>query len=120
MTSWENPVPVAAFLSSSDLENYSQRDPQDTPLIDDARSRTYDAVCFPLTTAKWTQRWRGMCTISSDPDGERAEGSELRAEIWRANPVFELGEVTMTRLGMSPSNERCVASADGSQWVRGC
>ena len=70
------------------------------PLIDDARSRTYDAVCIPLTTAKWMERWRGMCVISSEPD-ERPEGSELRAETWRANPVFQLGEVTMTRLGMS-------------------
>ena len=43
-----------------------------------------------------------MCVISSEPD-ERPEGPELRAETWRANPVFQLGEVTMTRLGMSHS-----------------
>lgn len=102
MTSWENPVPVAAFFSSSDLENGSPPDSQVRPLIEDARSRTYDAVCIPLTTAKWMERWRGMCVMSSEPD-ERPEGSEVRAESWRANPVFELGEVTMTRLGMSPS-----------------
>jgi hypothetical protein len=100
MTSWENPVPVAAFFSSTDLENRSPRDSQVPPLIDDARSRSYDAVCIPLTTAKWMERWRGMCVISSEPD-ERPEGSELRAETWRANPVFQLGEVTMTCLGMS-------------------
>ncbi len=100
MTSWENPVPVATFLSSSDLETRSQRGSQDTSLINDARSRTYDAVCIPLTTAKWMERWRGMCVISSERD-ERAERSELRAETWRANPVFELGEVSITRLGMS-------------------
>ncbi|KAH9986239.1 PRMT5 arginine-N-methyltransferase-domain-containing protein [Russula vinacea] len=100
MTSWESPVPIAAFLSSSDLETHSLRDSRDTSFIDDARSRTYDAVCIPLTTPKWMKRWRGMCTMSSEPDGEarRAEGSELRAETWRANPAFELGEVTMTRL----------------------
>lgn len=97
MTSWENPVPVAVFFSSSDLENRSPRDSQVHPLIDDAISRTYDAVCVPLTTAKWMERWRGMCVISSEPD-ERPEGSELRAETWRANPAFQLGEVTMTRL----------------------
>jgi protein arginine N-methyltransferase 5 len=101
MTSWENPVPVAAFFSSSDLENSSPRDSQVPPLIVNARSRTYDAVCIPLTTAKWMERWRGMCVISSEPD-ERPEGSDHRAETWRANPVFQLGEVTMTRLGMSP------------------
>jgi len=41
-----------------------------------------------------------MCVISSerDRDSERGEGSEFRAETWRAHPVFELGEVTMTRL----------------------
>jgi len=99
MTSWENPVPVAAFFSPSDLENRSLRDSQVPPLINDARSRTYDAVCIPLTTAKWMERWRGMCVISSEPD-ERPEGSELRAETWRENPGFQLGEVTMTRLGM--------------------
>ena len=103
MTSWESPVPIAAFFSSSDLETHSLRDSRDTSFIDDARSRTYDAVCIPLTTPKWMKRWRGMCTMSSEPDGEarRAEGSELRAETWRANPAFELGEVTMTRLGGS-------------------
>ena len=40
-----------------------------------------------------------MCVISSEPGAERREGSELRAETWRAHPSFELGEVTMTRLG---------------------
>lgn len=103
MTSWENPVPVAVFLSSTDLETRSLSDSRNTPLIDDARSRTYDAVCTQLTTAKWTERWRSMCVISSDPGGERVEGSERRAETWRAHPVFELGEVTMTHLGKFPS-----------------
>jgi len=41
-----------------------------------------------------------MCVVSSVPD-VRPEGSDLRAETWRENPVFELGEVTITRLGMS-------------------
>ena len=100
MTSWENPVPVAVHLSSSDLETRSfSEDVRDIPLIDDARSRTFDAVCTQLTTNKWMERWRGMCVISSEPDGERSEGSELRAETWRAHPSFELGEVTMTRPG---------------------
>ena len=101
MTSWENPVPIAAFLSLSDLENRSQLDSPNPFFIDDARSRAYDTVCVPLTTAKWKNRWRDMCIISSEPDGERGESAELRAETWRANPAFELGEVTMTRLGMS-------------------
>src|SRR6267142_1614685 len=100
MTSWENPVPVAVFLSSTDLETRSQSDSRNTPLIDGARSRTYDAVCTQLTTTKWMERWRSMCVISSDPDGERVEGSERHAETWRAHPVFELGEVTMTHLGV--------------------
>jgi len=103
MASWENPVPVAVFLSSSDLEKRSSSDYRNTLFIDDARSRTYDAVCAPLTTAKWMERWRGMCIISSEANGEKNDGSELRAETWRANPAFEPGEVTMTRLGTSPS-----------------
>ncbi|KAI0288002.1 PRMT5 arginine-N-methyltransferase-domain-containing protein [Russula brevipes] len=97
MALWENPVPVAAFLSSGDLENRASLDNRNALFIDDARSRTFDAVCTPLTTAKWRERWRGMCILSSS-DGERGEGSEPRAEAWRANPAFELGEVTMTRL----------------------
>jgi protein arginine N-methyltransferase 5 len=102
-------VPVAASLSPSDLES---RFPRDTLFIDDARSRTYDAVCVPLTTANWLDRWRGMCIMSSEP---KAEGSELRAETWRANPAFELGEVTMTRLGMSMGGAAMRSVADGSQ-----
>ncbi|KAI0001496.1 PRMT5 arginine-N-methyltransferase-domain-containing protein [Russula compacta] len=101
MTSWENPVPVAALLSPSDLENRSLLDSRNTHFIDDARSRMYDVVCAPLTTSKWRERWREMCVIVSpdpDRDGERGEGSEVRAENWRANPAFKLGEVTMTRL----------------------
>ncbi|KAH9178266.1 PRMT5-domain-containing protein [Lactarius sanguifluus] len=98
MASWENPVSVATFLSSNDFEKRSKADSQDTSLIDDARSRTYDAVCIPLTTSRWRDRWREMCVMSSEPDGERNEGVELRAEAWRANPVFEMGEVTITSL----------------------
>lgn len=89
---------VATFLSSDNLEERSKTDSQDTSLIDDARSRTYDAVCIPLTTSRWRDRWREMCTTSSEPDGERNESIELRAEAWRANPVFEMGEVTITSL----------------------
>jgi protein arginine N-methyltransferase 5 len=58
-----------------------------------------------------------MCVISSerDRDGERGEGSEFRAETWRANPVFDLGEVTMTRLGNVPF---CFSSFLPEAWVR--
>jgi len=98
MASWESPVSVTAFLSSDDLEQQSNVDSRDTSLIDDARSRTYDAVCIPLTTSRWRDRWREMCTMSSEPDGERVESVELRAEAWRANPVFEMGEVNITSL----------------------
>jgi protein arginine N-methyltransferase 5 len=108
MASWENPVSAATFLSSDDLEQRSNVDPQDTSLIDDARSRTYDAVCIPLTTSRWRDRWREMCTMSSEPYGERIESVELRAETWRANPVFETGEVTITSLGMSFDGRRHV------------
>ena len=101
MTSWDNPVSVATFLSLDRLEKRLEADSQDTSLIDDARSRTYDAVCIPLTTSKWRDRWREMCILSSEPDGERNESVELRAEDWRANPVFEMGEVTITSLGMT-------------------
>ncbi|KAI0264494.1 PRMT5 arginine-N-methyltransferase-domain-containing protein [Gloeopeniophorella convolvens] len=97
MASWESPALVAAFVSSSDLEKRLLA-PQDSLIVDDARSRTYDAVCMPLTTAKWKDRWRDMCIISSDTAGAKNEGAEQHAELWRASPVFELGEVTMTRL----------------------
>jgi hypothetical protein len=60
-----------------------------------------------------------MCVISSEPD-ERPDGSEHRAETWRANPVFQLGEVTMTRLGMSSLlPPRWVTCIDVESWIRG-
>jgi protein arginine N-methyltransferase 5 len=108
MATWDNPVSVATFLSSDDLEERSKAVSQDTSLVDDARSRTYDAVCIPLTTSKWRDRWREMCILSSEPDGERNESVESRAEAWRANPVFEMGEVTITSLGMSFDKRRHV------------
>ncbi|KAH9972795.1 PRMT5 arginine-N-methyltransferase-domain-containing protein [Lactifluus volemus] len=93
MTSWDNPVPVATFLSLADLEARSQSDPPPgVSFIDDARSRAYDTVCVPLTTAKWRDRWRDMCIITSEHHGERVESTERHAETWRANPAFELGE----------------------------
>jgi type II protein arginine methyltransferase len=114
MTSWENPVPVAAFISSADLQARTQSDPPpEVSFIDDARSREYDTVCVPLTNVKWRDRWRDMCIITSEHHNETVETTERHAETWRANPAFELGEVTMTRLGICPLlHERLVASTD--------
>jgi type II protein arginine methyltransferase len=111
-------VPITAFLSLGDLEARSQSDcSQDTFFIDDVRSRAYDAVCVPLTTTRWRDRWRDMCTISPESHADRGKSAELRAETWRANPAFELGEVTMTRLGTSQpslSPQAMELSADGT------
>ena len=94
----------------------------------DAR-RLYDAVCVPLTTPAWRERWKRLCTTASgigifaqdEMDnwmdvGEESETStevgegkagqpvvlkkdEEETERWRMNPVFLKGEVTMTALG---------------------
>ncbi|KAI0049761.1 PRMT5-domain-containing protein [Auriscalpium vulgare] len=97
---------LATFLSAEDVDFHAPaaalRDGADTPVLEavaHAHTRGYDVVCLPLTTDKWRERWRRMCisTMGADELGEGAE-AEARAEAWRANPVFELGEVTMTRL----------------------
>lgn len=79
----------------------------DTPVLSvvhDARERTYDVVCLPLTNENWRERWRSMCVIPvGQMEGENSE-AERRAETWRANPCFLRDEVTMSRLGECTCN----------------
>ncbi|KAI0064783.1 PRMT5-domain-containing protein [Artomyces pyxidatus] len=106
MSSWDITMALATSLSLDDLP--AQSDPPsgdpsefDTPVlaaVAAARARTYDAVCLPLTNTTWRDRWTRMCILSGDRDGDTHAEAEARAEAWRANPVFELEELTMTRL----------------------
>jgi hypothetical protein len=88
-----------------------------------ARDTGYDVVCLPLATGAWRARWRAMCVLDAggaqgndakDSDVQDSEAqdnnrrreakaraeAEARAEAWRANPHFETGETTMSRLGV--------------------
>ena len=69
--------------------------------IAEARADGYDAVCIPLTTDKWKERWSGMCLLPDEAREGGTDNSELeqRAEQWRAQPVFTKDEVTITRVG---------------------
>ena len=89
--------------NSSDL---SGRSPA-LKAIAEARADGYDAVCIPLTTEKWKERWSGMCLL---PDEAREDGTdkadlEKQAEQWRAQPVFTKDEVTITRVGESSTRD---------------
>jgi type II protein arginine methyltransferase len=72
-------------------------------LTTEARSRGYQSVCIPLTTEKWKARWTDTCLLPPDYDPSAPVGvnADHRAELWRSNPAFGIGEVTMTRLGVS-------------------
>jgi len=91
--------------------------PHDTPVLSlssEAQAKGYQAICLPLTTGKWWERWRNMCIMPSTgaADNEEVIVAEKEAEAWRKSPSFLLDEVTITRLGeISPphrSHRPCV------------
>ncbi|ETW83084.1 hypothetical protein HETIRDRAFT_417080 [Heterobasidion irregulare TC 32-1] len=97
----------------------------DTPVLSvvhDARERTYDVVCLPLSNENWRERWRSMCVIPvGQMEGENSE-AERRAETWRANPCFLRDEVTMSRLdeadGVSVMVSDWLELDASDDWVR--
>ncbi len=64
----------------------------------ETRSKGYEAICIPLTNDKWKSRWRDLCLLSTEDTTDRQE-LEQKGEAWRAKPVFNLDEVTITRIG---------------------
>jgi protein arginine N-methyltransferase 5 len=105
MASWCQPAPVSTVITSDEIATLSAEgnSTETTPvlkLIADARSRGYDSVCVPLTTGAWKDRWAETCILPPDYERSADMSADYRAELWRSNPTFDLGEVAMTRLGV--------------------
>ncbi|KAG9314880.1 hypothetical protein JVU11DRAFT_3982 [Chiua virens] len=99
-------VKLATTITCEDIHKTAARGhPQHhTPLLSlssDAQTKGYHAVCLPLTTGKWRERWQNMCIMPSTgaAGNEEVIVAEKAAEAWRKSPSFLLDEVTITRLG---------------------
>jgi len=98
---------LCADLTLQDITNARLDEDHETKVLalkDTAYSKNYRTVCLPLTTAKWKERWTGMCLVPFDAGDEESAKTAREAEKWRLNPAFEMGEVTMTRLGTRPAS----------------
>lgn len=100
---WSMSTRLAKHITPEDLQSASESPLGNfaTPILKlkgDA-TQNYDSVCLPLTSTSWKERWRDMCTTHHTLDDSKNKANERRAEDWRANPGFVLGEVHMTRLG---------------------
>ncbi|KAF9468127.1 PRMT5-domain-containing protein [Collybia nuda] len=105
MGSWDGSATISTFLTIKDITEASSFRPNEqtheTPvlkLVANARSKRYDAICVPLTTEKWKQRWMDMCLLPTGSERETEMKAEQMAEKWRARPCFLKDEVTLTRL----------------------
>ncbi|KIM68377.1 hypothetical protein SCLCIDRAFT_105837 [Scleroderma citrinum Foug A] len=100
--------PFATLATTITLEDIHDtaaglHEPHQTPVLRisaDCQAKGYQAICLPLTTAKWQERWKNMCIVPSEGDtgNEATIPAEKEAEAWRKSPSFLLDEVTMTRL----------------------
>lgn len=104
MASRDDSPSLSVFITLEEIANVSPAASESAllKLIAEARLSGYRSVCVPLTTGKWKERWAETCLLPVEQENLSAENASAdhRAEIWRSNPAFELGEVTMTRLGM--------------------
>ncbi|KAF8557423.1 PRMT5-domain-containing protein [Imleria badia] len=110
---------LAATITHEDIQKKVARGhrPHDTPVLSlsaEAQSKGYQAICLPLTTGKWRERWRNMCIIpSTGPAGNEEVIVAEKAEAWRKSPSFLLDEVTITRL-----DEAEIVVAMASEWLQ--
>ena len=82
-SSWTPTCPLARFLSLDEtlyppVDGLGSFRTVVLKRKGDAR-RLYDAVCVPVTTGKWKERWRGLCVSvggSEDAEGE-GEGGDV-------------------------------------------
>lgn len=107
---WDPSATLSASFTLNDLSNASQNfqsSDSDTyktfvlKLIGDAQDKGYKRVCMPLTTEKWKKRWSEMCLLPTERSDQDKESAAQAAELWRLNPAFQRGEVTITRIGVS-------------------
>ncbi|TFK28088.1 shk1 kinase-binding protein 1 [Coprinopsis marcescibilis] len=116
---WDLSTTIATSLTLEDIADATLApEPQhETPVlqvVSEAFSKEYEAICLPLTTEAWKQRWSLMCLESSVPGAseEEKEAAERAAETWRLRPSFLKEEVTITRLDEA---ERVIAMV--SEWL---
>lgn len=109
-------APLATTITHEDIQKKvaGGHGPHDTPALSlsaDAQAKGYQAICLPLTTGKWRERWQNMCIMPSTgaAGNEEVIVAEKAAEAWRKSPSFLLDEVTITRLGeISPRSHSLV------------
>ncbi|KIY43852.1 PRMT5-domain-containing protein [Fistulina hepatica ATCC 64428] len=94
-------APLACLVFPEALEKASRNvdDHFPTPVLAlnaELKSKGYSAAAIPLTTDHWKVRWSKTCIVPNDFENDIE--AQRTAEAWRARPVFNLDEVTMTRL----------------------
>ena len=103
---------IIAKCLSSPLPPPTQPSPNASPLqtriseLLNADKNPYDAICLPLTTPAWQERWERLCLRPmDDEDGNEppevlAEREQLdrEADLWRREGGLRREGVTMTRL----------------------
>ena len=104
MSSWDGSATISTFLTLEELSDAAKTVDMkyETPMLAqlvEARDKGYDAICLPLTTEKWKNRWSNMCLLPTGSNRDSQNLAELQAEAWRSNPCFLRDEVTITRLG---------------------
>lgn len=105
MAPWDASATMSTFITLEDLSKASKEQPSndehETPvlrIVAEARSKGYDAVCLPITTDKWKQRWSEMCLLPAESSEGDKEAAARAAEAWRLRPGFLRDEVTMSRI----------------------
>ncbi|KAI6096493.1 PRMT5-domain-containing protein [Pisolithus croceorrhizus] len=111
---------LATTITLEDIQNKATGvfEPHETAVLAlsaDCQSQGYQAICLPLTTSKWQERWKNMCIMPSieDAGNEAVIAADKEAEAWRKSPSFLLDEVTITRL-----DEAEFVLAMASEWLR--
>ena len=94
------PLPMDPVPAPSPLQNAIQHTTSSTD---------YDAVCVPLTNAKWRQRWDELCTRPMDEEDPTEEQLAAReridweADVWRKEGGLNRDELVVSRLEETPS-----------------
>ena len=106
MAPWDASATISTFITLDDVSKASKDQPSndehETPvlrIVAETRSKGYDAVCLPITTDKWKQRWSEMCLLPAESSEGDKEAAARAAEAWRLRPGFLRDEVTMNRIG---------------------
>lgn len=94
-------ISIATHLTHEDLKRVST-DEKSSPalrLVNEAHTKGYNFVCLPITADSWRDRWKDMCLLPSEAEGDNVTTRGKRAETWRSRPSYMRDEVTITGLG---------------------